>query len=528
MGTQTLRPLTRTINAMTDVGATGPTVVNDNLDSSYIEKVISSGGLSGMQSGSMYYVSAYTIPTNSQIRSLTPRFRQSSTNTATLSLYAYVGRVDASVGFLGNSFLPVPVTSSITTQTGQSMPTRPQDGQAWQASDVSAGDIVIGVQMSRSDTSAATVRVYEMYLDVLYNEAPVATPASAFTASTSRPTVTWTYSDPESDVQERYRVKIFDATTASAGGFNPSTSSGAIADSGEVYSNVTSWACNVDLTNGVVYRAFVFVADAGSSGRYGIVSAATYQQITVTLTPPNAPIIVATADNTNGRIQLALSAVNNLNPATTYRFDVERSDNAGVTWSVLTRLFLTGLTATNYQAQDFGSTASPALTVYDYEAKRSTATQYRARVKAFKSGNNLVSAYSSTSSATLAAATTWFVKSLTDANKNISINVHSEDITFESLERQSILNPIGRPNPVVLSDVVGGESFSVELAFLDEASFTAFEALRARRETMLLQNPYGDHRYVRFGGARAATWMLNRAATRKRVVKASFIEVDAP
>jgi hypothetical protein len=527
MGTQTLRPSARSsgFNTYSNVGASDPTNVNDNSDASYLESSVAYPGGANVQ----FYVPAYTPPANSQIRSLTPRVRQLIANIGVGAYWqAFVGRYDPSLGFLGSGYLAVNATTSITTQIGQALTTRPQDGLPWQSSDLSAGDMQIGCYFQSGSGGTTTGRVHELYLDVLYNEAPVATPGANFTAGTSRPSVTWTYSDPEGDAQERYRVKIFDATTASAGGFNPATSTAAVADSGEVYSSATSWACNVDLTSGVVYRAFIFVADAGSSGRYNIVSSATYQQITVTLTPPNAPTIVATADNVNGRIQLALSATNNLNPATTYRFDVERSDDGGTTWSVLTRLFLTSLTATNYQAQDFATTASPTLTIYDYEAKRVITTRYRARVKAFKSGNNLVSAYSSTVTATLTAATTWLLKSLTDATKNIAVNVHTETVTTQSDERQSVLYPLGRPKPVVLSDVVGGERFDVELAFLDEASFAAFEVLRARRETMLLQNIYGDHQYVRFGTTRAASWMLNRAGIRKRVAKVTIVEVDSP
>jgi hypothetical protein len=171
---------------------------------------------------------------------------------------------------------------------------------------------------------ADDTRVYEVYLDLLYNAAPVVAitgPASPVLL-TQQPTVTWSYSDSEGDAQERYRVKVLKTPYG-----NPDAppASYVLYDSGEVVSSAASHRLVSALPNGVAYF-YVKAADAGSNGRYGAWALAT---ITIQVDPPGIPAVVATADNPNQRIALLLNGTDNLlramgsNFGDTTRLDVD-------------------------------------------------------------------------------------------------------------------------------------------------------------------------------------------------------------
>jgi hypothetical protein len=222
--------------------------------------------------------------------------------------------------------------------------------------------------------------VYETYIDVLYNEAPVATVTAptegGSITTTTRPTITWTYSDPEGDAQERYRVKIFSAAQYGAGGFSPETSAPTW-DSGEVFSSATSLALPVDLDNSTTYRAYVKVADVGSSGRYSNWDNNTF---TISVTAPPAPSLTVTAQQshaTGPRTQLVLVRTSSATP-TTYMV-IEYSDDAGVTWNNF-KLVGTDLLVPSVSAYPFvNSPDGTSFTLFDYTAVPNKARRYRAK-----------------------------------------------------------------------------------------------------------------------------------------------------
>lgn len=208
------------------------------------------------------------------------------------------------------------------------------------------------------------------------------------------------------------------------------------------------------------------------------------------------------------------------------RFEVQRSLDSGVTWSKLNRVYVPSIGASDLSTLDY-SDALQTLIGYDYEAPRGTIAQYRVRVTAtLGTGLLITSAWSSVQGITTLGSG-WVLKSLTDPlNYSVKPNIHSTDWTVKSTERQGVFHALGRKGAIVMSDIVGGEEGTLTLAFLDQAAFTAFEAMRARREAMLLQTPYGDNMYVRFGADRNASFMLTGGGVPKRIVTIPFYEVD--
>lgn len=137
---------------------------------------------------------------------------------------------------------------------------------------------------------------------------PVVTvPAPTGSQTTSRPTVTWTYSQEDAFPQSEYQVKIYSAAQYGAGGFSADTSL-ATWESGWIVSS-TAWSklIEFDLANGVSYRAYVQVKESGS-----LKSAWIYSSFSMNLALATAPTITRTLEPTLGRAKVQIKADFNL------------------------------------------------------------------------------------------------------------------------------------------------------------------------------------------------------------------------
>lgn len=141
--------------------------------------------------------------------------------------------------------------------------TRNRLGAAWSVADLNALQFT-----AWDDTPASTIRITEVLVNITYNERPTVSAVLPSTVTTTtRPTITWTYTDPDGDLQERARVKIFSSAEYGAGGFDPETSA-ATYDSGVLYQPTTSHRIDEDLVVGSTYKWYVKAADRGSAGNY--------------------------------------------------------------------------------------------------------------------------------------------------------------------------------------------------------------------------------------------------------------------
>lgn len=168
-------------------------------------------------------------------------------------------------------------------------------------------------------------------------------PASPVT-TTSRPDITWSLADPESDAQQTYDVRI----ESGAYGVVPGAGT-AVMSTGELPSApARSWTPTSDLVNGTTYRAFVRVK---TNGQY---SAWAYATFTMTLTAPTAPTLVVTEDVAGRRNVLTVVGTHNAVtfPATSFR--VAYSDPDGSSGVLRTTAV--------------GSTGGAGADLYDYEA----------------------------------------------------------------------------------------------------------------------------------------------------------------
>lgn len=270
-------------------GASYDAVTADSSDLSYVDQA---GSLSD-NSLINYSFGTFSIPAGAQVRSVTPRYRQNATVGTNGALSTtYLQLVDDLGNFASEA---LPATVGIATNSGVTRTTKSR-GAAWDQAGVDA----LGLNVRNGGVNAGDIKTYELYLDVVYNSAPSATGTGPnANASTTRPAFTWSYSDADGDAQERYWIRVYTATQAAATGFDPRPGGTTpVAESGETFSSLTSWICTTDLVNGVSYRAYIFVADAGSGGRYNYAAGGPYPYATATiLIPlPAVPEITVTSD----------------------------------------------------------------------------------------------------------------------------------------------------------------------------------------------------------------------------------------
>lgn len=251
------------------------------------------------------------LPALAVVKSVTPRLRWGhSTGSVGFSFTAGV-RVSSGTVTQFASYLNA--MAVYHTDTYGALTTRPGGG-AWTQADIDGLEMVID--------SSGLATILEAYLDVVYNEVPVVTTVSTSPNSpvttTTTPSVTWAYADPESDVQERFRVKIYQGT----GAVPDPDATPAYIDSGEVFSSAAAWLITTPLAPGS-YRASVKAADAGSNGRYSAWATNTF---TIQVDPPAAPVISSvTVDAALARIAVAVAGFDNLLSANQSSLEVDAS-----------------------------------------------------------------------------------------------------------------------------------------------------------------------------------------------------------
>lgn len=148
------------------------------------------------------------------------------------------------------------------------------------------------------------------------------TPTTPIT-TTNRPTIGWTYNDVDGNWQQAYYIRIYPESVYSVGGFDPNISgdSGAAWSSGSVAHIVTAGstdsAQSAALSPNVNYKAYVWVSDIGTAGRWSSPVASTVFTIQTAAglitDPPAVPEVTGVlADQANQRVVVNLQGRDNL------------------------------------------------------------------------------------------------------------------------------------------------------------------------------------------------------------------------
>lgn len=497
MTTVTVRPDGGTLGSgWSLVGAASiQAATNDNSDATYT-RTTSGNGVSTVTFGTT------TLPALSYVTNVVPRYRfyyfgtpgNPAVNRLFASLAGESGWVDQTLG-----------TTTIATYSGAARATRPAGG-AWTQADIDALSLSMTTSSGLNWINTAVV---ELYVDVTYNEAPVAaiTNPTGTVTTTSAPPVTWTYTDPDGDAQERYQVKIFTAAQYGIGGFNPDTSPYTWS-SGEVFSNAVT-ATPTPMANGT-YRAYVKVADVGSSGRYGNW---VFSGFVVNVTPPPTPTIVATADTALSRVKLDTTV--GTYAGGTQLVTVQRSVDGGVTWAAVR-----------------GATAVPTanlgtFTVWDYEMPRGVVVSYRAQVVSIPAGFPIASGYSTTATATLTVSG-WWLKDPQFPALNMLIRVGPTSFVLRRRIPQKTYEGLGAATATVVTDGAKGDEGTIDVWSMTAERWAKLDALLSSGRALLLEDALGRAWYIQVGDNSESTLIQSKPTGSETTSTRHFHTVTLP
>jgi hypothetical protein len=126
--------------------------------------------------------------------------------------------------------------------------------------------------------------------------------------------------------------------------------------------------------------------------------------------------------------------------------------------------------------------------------------------------------------------TQWWLKSPTDPSLNIVVKTVGDALEIDAPEVQGEFVLLGREDPVIISDVILTERFTIEVLCVGKEAYAALLALRNRQETLLLQSDMEEQWYVRIGSSRKTRlrYTGNRRNRPIRVVSLPCVEVAKP
>lgn len=367
---------------------------------------------------------------------------------------------------------------------------------------------------------AASVAASYFDVDVRTQGAATVTGPTGTVTTTSQPTVTTTYSDPDSQAPTLMSIRVFTQAVYSAGGFDPATAVAAWEYQG---SYVASKQVAVPLVNATTYRAYVIIAkDFNGQAWY---SPWAFSTFTISVTPPTAPTIALTFNATTHAYSLAVSTSAPPVGATAYAATLYRRvgsiDGGGFAGSETYDVIYT--TALPLAA------GSPAFTYIDRTAPRNRSVVYRATVTATVTGSAVTSGNTDTATQFVAPDKRWLLKTVSAADGSGTDWIDAmvrEAPSVSVTESQGVFRPLGRRNAVVVTSAVHGEDGGYVVTVRGAAVWAVALAVLRSTDPVWVSDPFGGNKFVRFTGRE---WeLLGTFASPRRPVTVSYVEVDDP
>lgn len=212
------------------------------------------------------------------------------------------------------------------------------------------------------------------------------------------------------------------------------------------------------------------------------------------------PVIYAatTTASTLARVMLTVVAPSGTPALEFLRFTF--SDDAGTTWTPVRF------------AERVAAAPGQTITVYDYEAPPNTQRRYGVQsIRVTTAGEDVISARGTQdpSGATVAvtvAPDSWWLKDPLDPSANMRVQIYRRGDELPgptTTERREDFQPIGRKYDSTVSDVIEGMRWELTFTLYGDAELDAFETLRDRKRTLLLQSMHDRGKraqyYVRLG-----------------------------
>lgn len=388
------------------------------------------------------------------------------------------------------------------------------------ATDAIGGWIISSIPATRdlsmwkqSEVGLANARIHELYYDWLY----VAKPTVAVDAPTgtlteeSTPDVTWTPTlDPDGGDQAKYRVKVFTDAQYLAGGFDPETSA-AFEDSGIIDGSAASWTPSTAQPDDT-YRAYVKVAQSLVTGVTHWSDWA-FSGYTISTPIPAVPTLALTSEPALGRIKAEVTG--QAGAATTDAVQAQRLLPGG-DWEDLRT------------AEGGGLISGTSGTFYDYEVPNGTTATYRARAVHHYTAGDAFSAWSATADSSWTSSDQW-LKHPTAPALNMKVAFHSQP-GYTREARQAVIQPVGRPDAIVISDTRSPPSGEIAFRLDTDAEVDALTAILDRAAPLLLQAPAGQgwpDRWVAFS-SHAQDRFIDKSWPDGGIASLGWIEVTRP
>lgn len=477
---------------------------SDNSDSSFIRK---SNSVAGTATLTLQFGDT-TIAATEQVRRVRLRARVETDNANGRMDLMLGTRIDGTNYFYTGYAVRGAVGVSTPADVTGAWFTASPDGASWDQARVNA----LRAQFIEYKDTTDRGYVYELYIDVDKATQPtvsVTAPTGTVT-TTATPEVQWTYTDPDAaDPQAFYEVRIFTAAQYGAGGFNPATSA-ATWESGEVASSEPGVIIS-SLLLSATYRAYVRVAKSVNGQPFW--SSWQFSQFTLSLTPPPTVTVAATWSSSEGKATLALQGGAPGGSYTSQHFEVERSDDGGVTWAMIR------------EGGNITPSGSNAATVLDYEAPRGVVVRYRARSVGVVGENRIPSAWSAAIPQVLVTNDgTWWLKSIDEPTLNVGSLRVLGPLQVVVEEPHTVFRPIGADRPIVIAGAIGGQDGSLEIVTNGDAEWADVEAILLHQGVLLVQDPTGRQKYIR---VTSRAWEEAYSAGRiVRTASVDFVEVD--
>lgn len=162
------------------------------------------------------------------------------------------------------------------------------------------------------------------------------------------------------------------------------------------------------------------------------------------------------------------------------------------------------------------ATPGQLIQVYDHEAPPNTYRTYAVQSIRVLNGEDLISPRSAVVGVEM-AYDSWWLKDPLDPVRNLRVQLYrrgDEVGESASTERREDYQPIGRKYDFTVSDVIEGERFERTFTLYGDVELDAFEILRDKRSTLLLQDMHGRGKraqyYVRLGKTRRFSKLMTQ------------------
>lgn len=500
MAITTVRPNGSSASAYTvTVAASAHAALNDDLDTTYIKRTSGTNtGSATIQFGTASITSSTIVK---RVRLRTRCTTPNSTSRMTFTL----GTKTLGFTYYASTYQRKGV-KALDTYVGPWYSTVPGYGGSWNQSALDG--LFIQVK-DYATTSGDRGTVYELYVDVDIASEPsttVATPTGTVT-STSRPEVTWTYSDSDGEPQTYYQLRVFNDDQYGAVGFNVETST-PLWDSGELAGDLTSAPITALLVDDS-YRVYVRTAKTVSSAPYW--SDWSYSAFTVNVAPPTAPTLTLNHIANEGRVTIsALGAAPTGFDSQT--FELERSVDEA-TWVLIRG----------------GSALLPdtlgLVATSDYEAPRGVTVYYRARAVGVIANDVYVSAWGTTASVAVANDGKWWFKPIEEPSTSVSGVRVAPGFDEMIVEAVGVFRPFGRTAALVVSGGIQGYDGSYTVSTVGESEWADLESVITHLGVIYVETPLGTSKYVRFI---SRDWTYSgTVGNTLRQVKLGYVEASA-